>query len=68
MSVGIKIGTDLKTVEAATKTVMAILEANADQKTKREAFRVFGNLCSVTGAAVSNCCVTMQPDNDSDED
>lgn len=59
-TIGIKLGVDLPTVEAARETVLAILESSAEQETKRVALHVFQGLCGINNATISNCSVNLR--------
>ena len=58
-NIGIKLSVDLPTVEAASKTVLDILESSAENETKRVALQVFQNLCGIKHATISDCHVEM---------
>lgn len=60
MQTGMNIGTvvDKESLSALTDSLVRLMEAKADQKTIREAFRVVERVARVEGMTISHCNIT----------
>ena len=57
--VGIKIGADSGSVDAASKAVMEILYCPAGSAEKIAALESLGRICSVNNSTISHCSIQM---------
>lgn len=57
--VGIQVGADAESLGAVQAAVMAVLNSDNDQETKRHALDVIRGACSVTGTVLSGNTVSM---------
>lgn len=58
MQSGISIGASTESIEAAKSTILAILDARADQKTLRAALQAFRDVCRVSDVTISDITFT----------